>query len=163
MTERLPTAAESTARPRPAASSSLTAVALAAALCGLPASPVVADPIPVTDEAIVSIGGKLYQRHCAECHGADGGGGAVPGVAETVEAPELTGLAARNDGEFPFWELYEQISGTELMPAHASRHMPIWGMELVVDGSEVDAETARGRILALMAYLATLQELDAQQ
>jgi len=116
-----------------------------------------AEPLPVSDEAIVSIGGKLYQKHCADCHGADGRGGAVTGAAQTVEAPDLTGLAARRDGEFPFWELYEQISGSELMPAHATRHMPIWGQELAVDAGERDAEIARGRILALMAYLATLQ------
>ena len=163
MTERLQTAPEFAARPcRPAAHASVVAIALGAALsCAAPMT-VAADPIPVTDEAIVSIGSKLYQKHCAECHGADAEGGAVSGVAETVEAPDLTGLAARNGGEFPFWELYEQISGSELMPAHATRHMPIWGQELAVDGSEVDAETARGRILALMAYLATLQDLDTE-
>lgn len=115
-----------------------------------------AEPLPISDQAIVSTGSAIYERHCAVCHGIEGEGGLVPDSAG-IEAPNLTRLAARNGGIMPFWELYEQISGTELLPAHASRHMPIWGQALAVDGGEVDPDIARGRILSLMAWLVTMQ------
>lgn len=112
------------------------------------------------DDSVVNVGSYVYKQHCTSCHGEDGRGGQAVGMQQTVPAPDLTTIAASNQGEFPFWEVYEVISGSELLPAHGSRLMPIWGRELNTDlgGGGTEAATlARGRILALMAYLTTLQ------
>ncbi len=117
--------------------------------------------LALSDDSLVNVGSYVYRQHCVSCHGEDGRGGQAVGTRETVPAPDLSKLARRNGGEFPFWELYETISGNELLPAHGSRLMPIWGQELRTDagGGGTDGATlARGRILALMAYLATLQD-----
>ena len=113
-----------------------------------------------SDDAIVNTGHVLYQKHCAVCHGGDAAGGAADALVATVKTADLTTLAKDNDGVFPFWELYEIISGSELLPAHGGRTMPLWHAELArapgVDEADA-ASVVRGRILAIMAYLSTVQ------
>lgn len=113
-----------------------------------------------SDDAIVNTGHTLFQRYCSSCHGGEGQGAHVEGTMKNIRAPDLTGIAERNGGTLPFWELYEVISGTELLPAHG-RDMPIWGKQLretlPMDGDDASS-VVRGRILAIMAYLATMQK-----
>lgn len=114
-----------------------------------------------SDDAIVNTGHTLFHNHCASCHGEDARGGGVDTGFETTLARDLTKLAERNGGTLPFWSLYEVISGSELLPAHGtSRHMPIWGLAMQetpgIDGDNAQS-IVRGRILAIMAYLATVQ------
>lgn len=113
----------------------------------------------ISDKYMVKSGYHLYQRHCKQCHGEDGKGGSADGLLETVAVPDLTIIAERNDGVFPIWEVYEMISGTELLPAHGTRVMPVWGQELALDLDAKDdsATLVRGRIFTLLAYLETLQ------
>ena len=113
------------------------------------------------DKAIVESGRTLYRQHCADCHGQDATGGSTTRVGTTVEAPSLTGLTKKHGGTFPFWELYEMVSGAELMPAHRGRVMPIWSDELAKTPKvgKADAKAiVRGRITAILAYLSSVQE-----
>ncbi len=122
--------------------------------------PSVAGDVPRDDKAIVNTGNTLFQRYCADCHGADARGGTADTMLETRRTPDLTQIAARNDGNFPFWGLYDIISGSELLPAHG-RTMPVWGQALGQSPGTDEANSAsvaRGRILAIMAWLATIQE-----
>lgn len=138
--------------------SSLSVAALAAALLAPAAGAV---DLLATDQAIVESGRGLYRQHCASCHGADATGGAAIGAAETVKAPALTGLAKKNGGVFPFWALYEMVSGAELLPAHRVRTMPIWSEALAKTpkiGKADEKAIVRGRITAILAYLSTVQE-----
>lgn len=113
-----------------------------------------------SDDAIVNTGHTLFQRYCLSCHDGEGQGAPVAGAMTDTRPPDLTGIAERNGGTLPFWELYEMISGTELLPAHG-REMPIWGVQLretlALKGEDANA-VVRGRILAIMAYLATIQQ-----
>jgi mono/diheme cytochrome c family protein len=113
-----------------------------------------------SDDAIVNTGHTLFQRYCSSCHGVDGQGALVEGTTTSIRAPDLTGIAERNGGTLAFWALYEVISGSELLPAHG-REMPIWGEQLretlPMDGDDASS-VVRGRILAIMAYLATIQK-----
>ncbi|MEQ8661992.1 MAG: c-type cytochrome [Gammaproteobacteria bacterium] len=122
--------------------------------------PVTAAELPQSDSALLNSGATLYQVHCAECHGADATGGAAVGVSQTVGTADLTRIAARNDGEFPFWEVYGVISGAELLPAHGGRIMPAWSRALATTpgvGEDNAAAVVRGRILAIVAWLADRQ------
>jgi len=133
------------------------AVPLIAALVALPAA---ATELPQSDHAMLNSGETLYQVHCASCHGEDAGGGAAVGASQTVGTADLTRLAARNDGEFPFWDVYGIISGAELLPAHGGRIMPTWSRALAeTPGIEAEnsAAVVRGRILAIIAWLASVQ------
>jgi mono/diheme cytochrome c family protein len=111
--------------------------------------------------AIVNTGQHLYQLKCATCHGSDGHGDGPFATLLNVAPSDLTLLARKAGGEFPFWQVYEMISGNELMPAHGTREMPIWGQELVDEAANtnVEAQTyVRGRIFALLTYLLQIQQ-----
>jgi CxxC motif-containing protein (DUF1111 family) len=114
-----------------------------------------------------NLGQHEYMNSCAQCHGADGRGqGPLAGfLTETL--PDLTTLQRDNDGVFPLARLYEVVDGRVDIGAHGSREMPAWGLrydrqapaylgEMWMPG---DREAfVRGRILALVEYISTLQE-----
>jgi len=85
----------------------------------------------------------------------------------TGSIPNLTQLAAGNDGVFPVTMVYSTIEGANSPSPHGTREMPAWGNRYLVRGAEVanpdfrnqEAEVyARFRILALTEYLAGLQQ-----
>ena len=115
----------------------------------------------------VDIGKREYALSCTACHG-DSGKGDGP-VVEFLKKPptDLTKLQKNNSGVFPFDRLYKVIDGREAVGAHGPREMPVWGREYRVDADELihgfrmspqNAESlVRGRILALIGYIYTLQ------
>lgn len=103
-----------------------------------------------------------YMTACAICHGESGmGNGPFAGVLN-IEVPGLTGLAAANEGEFPFLDTLMIIDGRTGVRAHGGP-MPVWGdryeaiaLEKVgVYGAEM---IVRGRLLALVEYLESIQQ-----
>jgi len=112
-------------------------------------------------EKEVSTAGKIvYDKNCAVCHGrqAKGDGGAVSVL--TVKPADLTQIAKKNGGEFPFWKVYGIIDGRNDINAHGSREMPIWGEEFRIQASSSPTAESevRGRILELVYYLQSIQE-----
>lgn len=109
-------------------------------------------------------GKRQYDSACAVCHGVTGkGDGPYAGIVDT-RISDLTTLAKRNNGVFPFQRVYEIIDGTETLKAHGTRDMPIWGREYRVQAGEVNFEVpydpeayVRTRILALSEYVSRLQ------
>lgn len=112
----------------------------------------------------VDLGKTEYQANCAVCHGPQGkGGGAFLELLNTP-MPDLTVLARRNGGVFPFQRVYEAIDGTQPIKAHGFREMPIWGRHFGFraapdfDDFPYDPEAAaRGRILTIIDYIYRLQ------
>jgi len=113
------------------------------------------------------LGKREYDSNCAVCHGQRGKGdgpyGPLMGKGE-IGASDLTTLARRNNGVFPFARVYEFVDGTQMVKAHGTREMPIWGADYKVKGAEYyldipyDPEVyVRGRILALTEYVYRLQ------
>jgi len=114
----------------------------------------------------VDLGKHEYDSRCAVCHGAKGkGDGPFVGLG-SLKAADLTTLAKRNGGVFPFQRVYEIIDGRQALRAHGTREMPIWGTDYRVEsGGEnyrdlpYDPEAyVRTRILALTEYVYRLQE-----
>jgi mono/diheme cytochrome c family protein len=105
------------------------------------------------------VGRMLYLRYCAACHGRDGrGGGPVsPAIAQPI--PDLTDIAARNDGMFPFLAVAAAIDGTREVRAHGVSEMPVWG-HVLAPGSTATAEeetAARAEIVLLTEFLRSMQ------
>ena len=82
----------------------------------------------------------------------------------TPKPTNLTLLAKRNDGVYPFGRIYQVIDGRSPSAGHGTRDMPIWGNYFRVDALPatrhpgVNAEElVQGRILGLVYYLQTLQ------
>ena len=124
----------------------LVLVALVAA-CAMP------DEMPAPSE-----GARLFADNCTACHGYRADGGALIG-GET--APDLTEIAARNDGVFPRAAVLSQIDGYA-KGTHPARVMPEFGALLGGDTVPVDVDgvlTPTPRPLAaLLAYLEDVQQ-----
>jgi len=63
--------------------------AMAAYLKSLPVEPEAPRPAPLPSEALMKLGGQIYDRHCVDCHGKDGRGGMQAGGAPAY--PPLAG------------------------------------------------------------------------
>jgi mono/diheme cytochrome c family protein len=111
------------------------------------------------------LGKHEYESSCAICHGLTGkGDGPFASYLEKGSIVDLTALAKKNNGVFPFTRVYETIDGTQLKGAHGNRDMPIWGTRYKIEAAKqsyeypYDSEAAtRARILALSEYLYRLQ------
>jgi mono/diheme cytochrome c family protein len=114
------------------------------------------------------IGKREYVLSCAVCHG-DSGRGDGPLVEFLKKPPtDLTKIQKNNKGVFPFARVYGVIDGRLPVLVHGPREMPIWGREYRQDAADLtrgfginpeDAESyVRGRIIALIGYIYTLQE-----
>ncbi len=119
-------------------------------------------------------GRNEYESSCATCHGTDakGNGPIIPLLK--VMPPDLTVLAKKNNGIFPFRTVYQVIdgrqpikTGTKPIKAHGPPDMPIWGNRYtqsqtgqVIQGPlDFTAEVlVRNRILAIIDYLNRIQE-----
>jgi len=104
-------------------------------------------------------GAELYQRFCASCHGESGRGDGP--VARTLVAavPDLTQIRRRYNDIFPSEELRAIVDGRNLVTAHGTRAMPVWGYEFWwEEGADVEAEAAaRNMIDRLLTYLRSIQ------
>jgi mono/diheme cytochrome c family protein len=110
-------------------------------------------------EAVSAIesGRDRFERNCGICHGIDGKGGGAFSEILKVNPPDLTILSRKNNGSFPFSDVYNAIDGRNTPLAHGREGMPIWGdryKQSVEGGSET---LVRGRILELILYLESLQ------
>ncbi len=123
------------------------------------------DPEPAerfskTAPVLAEDGAILFGRYCASCHGPDGRGGGPVTVVLRDRPADLTSIAARRDGVFPSAEIRHHIDGRIANPSHGSREMPVWGQRFnqQLAGSAVADELARGRLVALVDYLQSIQD-----
>ncbi len=114
------------------------------------------------DELVIE-GEKEFQQRCALCHGEDAKGDGPYSFALVFKPADLTQLLIKNDGIFPFIEIYLVIDGREIVKSHGTRLMPIWGDRYSEETwSVVSPQYAktlvRGRIFELLLYLYSIQE-----
>lgn len=108
-------------------------------------------------EPIDAVSGKqTYMQYCASCHGENAKGAGPAAAALKTPPPDLTTLAKRHGGKFP----YEYVAGVvrfgKPISAHGSSDMPVWGPIFgLVDFHEV---AIRQRIKNLCEFLASVQE-----
>jgi mono/diheme cytochrome c family protein len=113
---------------------------------------------PETGHLIPSLDGPtLYLTYCAVCHGKTGGGNGPMASVLKTQVPNLTQIAKRNGGVFPFARVQKIIEGTESIGlGHGTRDMPIWGpiFSRVAD----DRDYGKVRIYSLTKYLESIQK-----
>ncbi len=108
--------------------------------------------------------GKMeYMVACAGCHGESGMGQGPFTEWLNLDVPGLTGLAAANDGVFPYLEVFMVVDGRTGVRGHGGGAMPIWGDRFSTSAREefgfFGAEVVtRGRIAVLVDYIESLQE-----
>jgi len=106
-------------------------------------------------------GGRLlYLRHCAACHGETARGDGPVAASLVKPPPDLTQIAARNEGRFDRREVLRMIDGRTLVAAHGSREMPVWGAVFEDELSErpYPAYTTLLHTKSLAEYLERIQE-----
>lgn len=117
---------------------------------------------PLTwQQAALTDGEELYVELCAVCHGSGGVGDGPAASALKTAVPDLTALAAQNDGTFPRKEVEDYITGKSRVVSHGTVDMPIWGD--VFETARLDwkpfrqSALARQRIYNLTEYLSEIQ------
>ena len=101
-------------------------------------------------------GRTLFMQHCASCHGDDAKGAGPAALALKKQPPDLTALAKRNHGKFPYDEVFKAIDGDFDVPAHGSREMPTWG-PLFLALTDLNAHEAERLTTTLTDYIKSLQ------
>jgi len=103
----------------------------------------------------VPSGAAIYTQYCAACHGADARGNGPVKKALRKPAPDLTTLAKRHDGKFPYAYVAGVLRFAPGVPSHGSGDMPMWGPLFEYYYNQ---KSAQRRIQNLCDFLAALQE-----
>ena len=102
-------------------------------------------------------GAKIFQYHCAVCHGVDGRGHGPDSVVLQHPVPNLTLISQRGGGKFPHQHVREIIEGTESgLLAHGDREMPIWGP--IFHEVESDQDWGEARLDAITKHVESIQQ-----
>jgi mono/diheme cytochrome c family protein len=120
------------------------------------AAPAFAQEQKKLDRSEATMGQTIYFRYCAACHGTEGrGDGPVaPGL---VRKPiDLTALASKNKGVFPFDKVARSIDGRETPRAHGAPDMPVWG-EVFGKTTGTDAPSVEAAVSRITHYVWSIQ------
>lgn len=101
-------------------------------------------------------GPDLFRAHCAPCHGSDGKGDGPIAPALKAKPANLTALAKNNQGKFPTERVNKFIAGDEVVVAHGTREMPVWGP--IFHQIEEDQDFGNVRLQNLVKYLESIQQ-----
>lgn len=115
----------------------------------------------------LAAGRAEFTNSCMGCHGPNGQGNGPMAAFLTVKPSNLTTLSQRNNGQYPFLQVFQTIDGRAMVKAHGEGPMPIWGDRYSVDSGAGGVEPyksysaepfVRARILELTYYIQSLQK-----
>ena len=109
-------------------------------------------------EKVIADGKIEYEANCAGCHGLSAKGDGKLADILITRPPDLTQIARRNGGAFPFWRIYDVIGGEKPVRAHEFSAMPVWSSRFRGEEKTRYAEPTHVRLLLLTHYLESLQE-----
>lgn len=101
-------------------------------------------------------GEQMYKQYCATCHGTDGRGNGPLAPLLKTPPPDLTMLAKRHLGKFPYEYVANILEFGPGVSAHGSSDMPAWG-PLFRHFDKQNERVVQQRIKNLCNYLASLQ------
>jgi mono/diheme cytochrome c family protein len=138
------------------------AIGLALVSVVLPATPKQTQTAPAPGEQFTPLirsleGPDLFRAYCASCHGIDAKGTGPAAPSLKVKVPDLTLLDSNNGGQFPAARVRKAIMGDDVVAAHGSREMPIWGP--VFHQVERDVDYGNVRLENLLKYLESIQPI----
>ena len=124
--------------------------AIAVAMLLIPAGARAADPTP---------GEAAYRRYCGACHGISGKGDGVAAGTMRPKPTDLTQIAKRHRGTFPYVLVKESIDGRKPIAAHGDSAMPVWGLIFAEEKAQnpTSAAEVRGQVQLITDYVATIQ------
>ena len=111
-------------------------------------------------EATANPGKKTYMEYCSSCHGMDARGTGPAGQALRTQPADLTTLAVRHGGQFPYEYVSDVLRFGKKFSSHGSSDMPIWG-PIFSSMEGFDQAKVKKRIKELCDYLASLQQKES--
>ena len=111
--------------------------------------------VPIQSTSAAS-GQAMFKEYCAVCHGTSGKGDGPAANALKKRPADLTQLARKNNGAFPDVHVMNFITGEDVVAAHGSRDMPVWGA-LFSSLSPNDRDVVKLRVANLADYVKSLQ------
>lgn len=100
-------------------------------------------------------GEEMFKEYCAVCHGGDARGGGPAAEALQKRPADLTQLSRKNSGKFPKLQVMNYIKGQDVVAAHGSRAMPIWGS--IFHQMSANKDLVQIRVNNLLRYLEKIQ------
>lgn len=97
-----------------------------------------------------------YVRYCISCHGKTARGDGPIANDLRVAVPDLTTLAARSGGGYPYDRVIRIVENGEPLRGHGTPDMPAWG-EAFKRTRGIEAKTVEEAIRNLAQYLWSLQ------
>jgi mono/diheme cytochrome c family protein len=133
---------------------STTSAPALVALLGLLTAPAAGAAEPAADP-----GHAMYLRYCGACHGSAGKGDGVAGSFMTPKPTDLTQIAAKHGGTFPFQGVMAYIDGTNDVRQHGDPAMPVWGETFRAEsawdmGRRVEIQ---GKLMLITDYVRSIQ------
>jgi len=109
-----------------------------------------------------SYGEAEFLNSCAVCHGVEGKGDGPLGDELMKRPADLTRLAEKNGGSFPYALVFAVIDGRYGVPSHGEREMPIWGRQFLENDQKLYGPAGgeivtTERIHVLAGYVESLQ------
>lgn len=108
--------------------------------------------------AVLDDGRMEFEENCTACHGKDGTGTGELAVKLVKPPKDLTAIAARNGGTFPFWQVFEIIAGETPVAGHDTFQMPQYSKRMRAQEGEPGFLPAHVRVLELTHYLESIQK-----
>ena len=110
----------------------------------------------VNAQPTASVNGvDLFKEYCAVCHGNDAKGTGPAADALKKRPADLTQLARKNGGTFPELHVLNFIKGDDVVAAHGSRDMPIWGT--IFASLSPNQDLVEVRVYNLLKYIEGVQ------
>ena len=100
-------------------------------------------------------GADLFKEYCAVCHGTDAKGTGPAADALKKRPADLTQLSRKNGGTFPELHVMNYVKGQDIVAAHGSRDMPVWGT--IFSQMSSNQDLVQVRTYALLKYLEGIQ------
>jgi len=119
-------------------------------------------PAWAVNRQALDAGKRLYIKYCASCHGRDGKGNGPMASTLTTKPPDLTLLAKKQGGKFPYMDVLDILDGSQPFPAHGNSELPAWGETFQSDdpgssGGAMEQAAVRGRLMLVTDYLRSIQ------
>jgi mono/diheme cytochrome c family protein len=101
-------------------------------------------------------GHNMFMSYCASCHGKAAKGDGPAASALKIAPTDLTALAMKNGGKYPFLKVTAVLSGQTDLAAHGNKEMPVWGTVFWRMSGGHESEVQQ-RIANLNHYIESLQ------